>query len=173
MHQIHTTPQHLQQSIYVHHKLHLQNVQTLSLHIKTNTSHATLYRCLHVHEAHTCRQWVCVWSNSTHTRGGGVHMLQARYLFISSNCSRVDRSSRRLICLWQWVQKNSSASDWRKLWKLAGKKLGLRRPEERRNKRRGEDTMGKWKSRWEISRGKEKWAEEKRNEERRYDRRKQ
>lgn len=93
---------------------------------------------------------VCVqWPYSTHTRRGGVHMLRERYLFISSNCRRVDRSSRRLICLWQWVQKNSSASDWRKLWKLAGKELGLRRTEEKRrgnkgsNERRGEDTSSK------------------------------
>lgn len=55
----------------------------------------------------------------THT-AGSVCEIEC-YLFISSKCRRVERSSRRLICLWQWVQKNSRDSDCRKFWKLEGK----------------------------------------------------
>lgn len=43
-----------------------------------------------------------------------------QYLVISRKLRRVERSSRRLICLWHWLQKKSSASSLRKLWKQSG-----------------------------------------------------
>lgn len=43
------------------------------------------------------------------------------YLVISRKLRRVERSSRRLICLWHWLQKKSSASSLRKLWKRSGR----------------------------------------------------
>lgn len=46
------------------------------------------------------------------------------YLVISRKLRRVERSSRRLICLWHWLQKKSSASSLRKLWKQSGRGAG-------------------------------------------------
>lgn len=52
----------------------------------------------------------------THTPAG----LRVCYLFISSRCRRVERSSSLLICLWQWLQKKSSASACSSACRLAG-----------------------------------------------------
>lgn len=54
--------------------------------------------------------------------GGGLWM--TCYLVISRKLRRVERSSRRLICLWHWLQKKSSASSLRKLWKQSGRGAG-------------------------------------------------
>lgn len=75
----------------------------------TKHMHETLsnQHCKHINTA-------CNW--------GGLWM--TCYLVISRKLRRVERSSRRLICLWHWLQKKSSASSLRKLWKQSGSGAG-------------------------------------------------
>lgn len=68
---------------------------------------ASSRHCKHIHTAGNQRRW---WMMC--------------YLVISRKLRRVERSSRRLICLWHWLQKKSSASSLRKLWKQSGREAG-------------------------------------------------
>lgn len=63
----------------------------------------------------------CKHTHTAYSRNG---MWMTCYLVISRKLRRVERSSRRLICLWHWLQKKSSASSLRKLWKQSGRGAG-------------------------------------------------
>lgn len=80
--------------------------------------HDTNQHCKHIHTAYS--------------RSG---LWMTCYLVISRKLRRVERSSRRLICLWHWLQKKSSASSLRKLWKQSGRGAGALE----RGKRREEE----------------------------------
>lgn len=141
MHQTHTT-KHTQNQIKQKVTAQTFPPQTLWPFKEAKPTHCR-FLCMVMKQ--TLQALTRVWNTQANEHTAG-----ACYLFISKSCSRVDRSSRRLICLWQWVQKNSSASDWRKLWKLAGKELGLRRNEEtggemrRLKERRGRHGACEW-----------------------------
>lgn len=60
----------------------------------------------------------------SHTACNQTRLWVVCYLVISRKLRRVERSSRRLICLWHWLQKKSSASSLRKLWKQSGRGAG-------------------------------------------------
>lgn len=93
----------------------------------------------HASPAHTCMILYLISTANTSTQptiwgGGGVWM--TCYLVISRKLRRVERSSRRLICLWHWLQKKSSASSLRKLWKQSGRGAGALERGDRGGKRR-------------------------------------
>lgn len=62
--------------------------------------------------------------NTTNTACNWTRLWMMCYLVISRKLRRVERSSRRLICLWHWLQKKSRASSLRKLWKQSGRGAG-------------------------------------------------
>lgn len=70
------------------------------------------------------------------------------YLVISRKLRRVERSSRRLICLWHWLQKKSSASSLRKLWKQSGREAGALERGDREEEEEG--GSGEWRTRREV-----------------------
>ena len=82
-----------------------------------------------------------------HTGWNGCGLWMICYLVISRKLRRVERSSRRLICLWHWLQKKSSASSLRKLWKQSGRGAGAL---ERGKKGGRGGGSGEWRTRrWE------------------------
>lgn len=108
----------------------------------------------------TCMTRSLITANTFTRLRDGVGWWMTRYLVISRKLRRVERSSRRLICLWHWLQKKSSASSLRKLWKQSGRGAGAL--ERRRKKTREEEEeevvsdgeeRGALRSFWRVQRG--------------------
>lgn len=113
------------------------------------THHVVASPTQQAHIVRTCMILHLISTANTLTQlaiGSGLWMMC--YLVISRKLRRVERSSRRLICLWHWLQKKSSASSLRKLWKQSGRGAGAL---ERGNREEEEEEVvsdGRERVRW-------------------------
>lgn len=112
-------------SINIYYMLMLLSIMPMSCNHHDNMRDTASNRhCTHSHTAYTqMRLWMTC------------------YLVISRKLRRVERSSRRLICLWHWLQKKSSASSLRKLWKQPGGEVGALERGNKEEEKEREDVV--------------------------------
>lgn len=112
-------------SINIYYMLTLLSIMPMSCNHHDNMRDTASNRhCTHSHTAYTQRR---LWMTC--------------YLVISRKLRRVERSSRRLICLWHWLQKKSSASSLRKLWKQPGGEVGALERGNKEEEKEREDVV--------------------------------